>query len=486
MKNLIYVATCLVALAGKSYAQSPLSRRLDSLTLEYQKANFHGIVLIGNKNEIIYSNAFGYADLGENIPMTVDKLFKTESVGKMFTSIRVMQLMEQGKIDLNKTVAYYLSDWKIRNADKITIHQLLNHTSGLTSTWDDPKYANVKFMPDDQLKKLIESQPLAFDMPGSRFYYSNSGYIVLGEIISRIDKQPFDASIRTNIFQPAGMEKIGHLNDTVMPENGAKPYFFLSSKDYVQNNQGLGPKAGPAGGWITNGTELMKFLQFYMKNALIKSNTKDIQLTANHTIDVEKRGWHSGYGIRAITDELVSGKTLVGHNGGGAGFSIDAFIEPESGYAIVMCSNMFGTGYNISRNYFDILLNRPVRKIRQSNLIRVVDLVQQKGGAYMHEQRQAFFNELDIKPDARLLINASENLEQLGDLTSARQVLALGQELFSDIAHIWLSSGHLAVRSKELQQAKTFYEKARKLAGEEKNDFILQIAKDKLKDIEDQ
>ena len=478
MKKLIILFICFTCSVAKG--QDVLKQRLDSLTQEYQNANFHGVIIISKNDELIYENAFGFADLDKRIRMTPDKLFKTESVGKMFTATRIMQLVEKGKIDLAKTLAYYLPEWKIKNADKITIHHLLNHTSGLTSTWDDPKYADVKIIGDNELKAIIESQALAFEEPGAQFYYSNSAYILLGEIIAKLDGKPFDESIRENIFRTAGMKNINHLNDTVMPASGAKPYFFLSSKNYIQSNQGVGPKAGPAGGWITSGGELMLFLQAYMKGVFLKPATQQTQLTANYTKDISAKGWHFGYGLQLITDELVTDKTIIGHNGGGAGFSIDAFFEPESGYAILMCSNMYGTGYKITGNYFNLLLDKPLYKVQQNEIIRAVDLIQLKGVEYLKKHSDLFFSELNIRPESRILINIAEQLDELKDIKAAEEVLTIGQKLYPNASPIWLVSGNMASKYNRKKEALAFYGKAKKYAIEEGNDFILNRVNERL------
>ncbi len=484
MKKFTLLLICLLTgFSSILNAQNLLKYRLDSLTNEYQKANFNGVILIGKNGQIIYQNAFGYANLEKKIPMTVDKLFKTESVGKMFTSTRIMQLYENGEIKLNKTISDYLPDWKVKNADKITIHHLLNHTSGLMSTWDDPKYDFKKAYTTAELKAMIEAQPLAFEEPGLRFHYSNSGYIILGEIIARIDGKPFDQAIRERIFNVAGMKKINHLNDTVMPASAAQPYFFYSSKDYIQSNQAVSPKAGAPGGWITNAEELLKFLQTYIKGTYINANTKKIQQTANNTEDLSKKGWHFGYGFLTLTDDVATEETIIGHNGGGAGFSIDAFFEPKSGYSVVMCSNMYGTGYHITGNYFNILFNKPIKKVEPNELIRFVDLLQQKGTDYLIKQTDAFFNELKIQPSPPILINVSENLEQIRDLKSAGEVLSVAQRLFPEIPYVWLNSGNVAFNLKKYPDARVFYEKTLNIAQKEKNDFVIQQVNQKLDEI---
>lgn len=482
MKKTLYLLFFLSAYSY-SFAQDALTKRFDSLTKEYQDHYFNGVILIGKGNSIIYKNAFGFANQEKKMPMTVDKLFKTESVGKMFTATRIMQLVEQGKIDLSKSLAYYLPDWKIKNADKITIHQLLNHTSGLLSPWDDPSYDFKKVYSTEELKSLIENQPLAFDQPGLRFSYSNSGYVILGEIISKLDHQPFDQAIRKSIFTVAGMKQIDHLKDTVMPQTAAQPYFFYSSKDYVQSNQGVGPRASAAGGWITNASQLLAFAKTYLSGAYLKPQTRKLQYTANGTVDISKQGRYYTYGFEVSTDNMVAGKTIIGHNGGGAGFSVDVYFEPESGYMVVMCSNMYGTGRSITENYFKLLFNQAPKKVQQSSVIRSVDLIQLKGSNYLTTQPYEFFKEAGVTPSPQIVINAAENLAELKDFTNAEAFLTIAQQQYPTAPQVWYISGNVAMQQKKFDVAKTSYQTAKARAEENKDGFLTELINQKLEEL---
>jgi CubicO group peptidase (beta-lactamase class C family) len=401
----------------------------------------------------------------------------------MFTSTRIIQLVKEGKISFDKTITEYLPDWKIKNANKITIHQLLNHTSGLMSPWDDPSYDFRKIYSSNELKQLLEKQGVAFEVPGTRFHYSNWGYFLLGEIIAKLDGMPFDDAIQQNIFRVSGMERIHHLNDTLMPPDEAQPYYNLSSSKAIPYNVSLSPKATPAGGWITDANDLLRFLQAYLGNKFFDQQAELLQQTANHTVDASSQGRHYAYGMQIINDRNICGKKIVGHNGGGAGFSIDVFFEPESQYIVVMCSNMYGTGYSITGNYFNLLWGKPLRKVQQNILIRVVDKIQLQGSKRLIDNPKTFFEQLATEPSPPLLINASENLQQMNDLSSAADVLAVARELFPENPYVWISSGSVERKRNNSSLARDHYKKALAIGTKEKNDQVIEAANSSLKEL---
>jgi CubicO group peptidase (beta-lactamase class C family) len=234
-----------------SEAQRIDTKRLDSLTRAYEASGYHGVVRIAKGDQLIYEKAYGLANFEKKIPQTPATLFKTESVGKMFTAVSIFQLIERGKLRLEQTLKELLPDVSVRNADKITLHHLLNHTSGLQSPWDHPQWKFKKNYSKAELLKIIEEVPPVFDSVGKEMYYSNSGYILLSFIVEKISGLPFDEYYRKHIFSPPGMNDTRHLKDTVMPEKtGAQPYRILRSKKYIRMDETVGPlPAVPADGY---------------------------------------------------------------------------------------------------------------------------------------------------------------------------------------------------------------------------------------------
>src|SRR5215510_9209272 len=142
------------------------------------------------------------------IPNTPDTKFRLGSISKQFTATLVMQLVEQGKIDLAAPVTRYLPDYPKRTGDRVNIHQLLNHTSGIVGYTEIPTWDAAMRNPytPTQFLEFFSSLDLLFE-PGSKFSYSNSGYFLLGAILEKVTGQSYEKLLRERIFAPLG--KIG-------------------------------------------------------------------------------------------------------------------------------------------------------------------------------------------------------------------------------------------------------------------------------------
>jgi CubicO group peptidase (beta-lactamase class C family) len=167
---------------------------------------FSGAVLVAKNGQPIFKKAYGLANKSNSTPNTTDMKFDLGSMNKMFTAIAIAQLAERGKLSFTDTVSKLLPDYPNKAiADKVTVHQLLTHTSGMGS------YFNQKFMGNlDNMKTvadylpLFANDPLAFE-PGTKWQYSNSGFVVLGLIIEKVSGQNYYDYVREHIFKPAGM-----------------------------------------------------------------------------------------------------------------------------------------------------------------------------------------------------------------------------------------------------------------------------------------
>src|SRR5688500_16560662 len=154
--------------------------------------SFSGVVAIARNGKVLYSRAAGVADERTKAPITLDTRFTLASLGKMFTAVAIGQLLDQRKLALTDTVAKFLPDFPNRDARRVTIAQLLSHTSGLGSYCNERYEAQREglFTLADYVP-LFADEPLRF-APGERFGYSNSGYIVLGRIVETVSGLAFD------------------------------------------------------------------------------------------------------------------------------------------------------------------------------------------------------------------------------------------------------------------------------------------------------
>jgi CubicO group peptidase (beta-lactamase class C family) len=300
---------------------------------------FSGAALIAKDGQPIFEKAYGLANKGSNTPNNVDTKFNLGSINKSFTSVAIAQLAQQGKLSFNDPIGKYLPNYPNKAvAAKVTIHQLLTHTSGMGMYFNEEfmqRRASLKTLAD--LLPLFVNDALAFE-PGEKMQYSNAGYVVLGLIIEKLSKQNYFEYARDHIFRPAGMmntdsyeleQKVPNLaigytsmGPTGRPEPGPR-------QENTPHLTGRGSSAG--GGYSTLG-DMLKFGEALLGHKLLNQQYTDIVL-ANQMPSGQPP---SGYGFFSIE---VNGTRAIGNNGGGPGTNATFTVYPELGYTVVVLSN---------------------------------------------------------------------------------------------------------------------------------------------------
>jgi CubicO group peptidase (beta-lactamase class C family) len=464
-------------------AQSPLVSRFDSLTAAYEAAGYHGVVLVANGDSVLYRNAYGLANFDKKIPHTLNTEFKTESVGKMFTATAILQLVERGQLRLDQTLRELLPDLKIPHAEKITVHHLLTHTSGMQSPWDHPRWTFKKRYSDAELRSIIEEVPPVFDTPGKEMFYSNSGYWVLGWIVEKLSGQPFDRYFQQHLFTPLGMTHTRHLGDTVMPEKtGAQPYRVLHSKKYITMGETVGPISSPAGGWISTAGDLHRFMAALYGGRLLKPETLTIMRTANGAAPKEGFYRYYAYGLETFSNMWLPDRAIYGHNGGGAGFAVDAYMEPVSGTIVVSCTNLYQNSRPIASNYFKAALGKPLMPVSRPPAVALYDKVEEMGIDAVAAKGREVFQSLGIQPNPGLIAQVGEAMEAAGDREKGLKWMAMGRTLFPEEGFLFLLSGNSYAGTGNKGEARKMYETARLMAEKKGDGRLLQEAERKLKE----
>ncbi|MDF2192455.1 serine hydrolase domain-containing protein [Paraflavitalea sp. CAU 1676] len=450
-------------------AQDKLTTRFDSVMNAYDRLNWNAMVLVGNTDTILYQRSIGFSNRNNQTPFTNQTLFHTASTGKMFTATRIMQLVNEGKINLSQPVKSLLPQWTLPNLERINIHHLLTHTSGLASAWDHPDYDFKKNYTPAQVKKMMEEVPLVFKEPGERFSYSNIGYTLLGDIIARCDGMPFGQSINKYILAPAGITNGDYANIT----HAAVPYYQVGAGRFVIDEEMLisQPRPGEgAGGWIMGPVDLYKFVKAYLKNTYLDSSAQSMQSTANHTVDSTKNNYR--YGLSVLTGKFANFHLIYGHNGGGKGFSVDAFFDPHSKMIVVMASNQYASSYTISQNLFRVLYGEPIIYPRHNSTIRIIEGMRKQGKDVLINQPDSFFARINVTPNDYLFSMTYFLLDLDKDYAGAADLLAVGRSKFPQAGYMWFNSGLNAVKQQQPQVARQFFTKAKEI-GTTGNDPIL-------------
>jgi CubicO group peptidase (beta-lactamase class C family) len=362
----LFTLLIVVALitATNAFAQQSV-KKIDGLLKQYYDyGQFNGSILVAEKGKIIYEKGFGRANMEWAIPNQPDTKFRIGSVTKQFTAALVLQLVEEGKIKLDGKIADYLPDYRKDTGGKVTIHQLLNHTSGIPSYTSRPNFlAEVSRNPysvTDFVKKFA-SGDLEFE-PGSKFSYNNSGYSLLGAIIENVTGKSYETVLTERIFKPLGMTNSGYDNHSPVLQKRASGY--QKTPNGFVNAAYLDMSIPYAAGSLYSTVEdLFKWDQSLQEDKILSADSKKLMFTPGLG--------NYGYGIR-ITDQPI-GKTdrktkIIGHGGAIHGFSSLITRAVEKRQTVIILDNV-GLGRNhqkITNSILSILNGQPIEPPKRS------------------------------------------------------------------------------------------------------------------------
>lgn len=321
---------------------------LDFIKQQSSSDLFSGAVLVAKQEKIILEYASGYANKEKKMLNAVNTKFNLGSANKMFTGLAVAQLAENGRLSFQDTVGKYLTNYPNKIvAEKVTINQLLTHTSGLGH------YLNEKFMTNrtklktiDDFIALFVDDPLLFK-PGEKYNYSANGYTLLGKIIEVITQRSYFDYVRNNIFLKANMINTDSYEidkDRLDPDIAIGYTRRIDIHGHMKkdgertDNLWINLIKGEAGGGgYSTCPDLLNFSLSLIRNKLVSPEMMKIILTP-YVFEGSKNGQskNEGYGFQ-IWD--INGHTRIGHPGRFAGVNTRFDIYPELGYTIIVLSN---------------------------------------------------------------------------------------------------------------------------------------------------
>jgi CubicO group peptidase (beta-lactamase class C family) len=304
---------------------------------------FSGAVLLAKNDQVLFEQAYGFANHAFNVPNKVDTKFNLGSMGKMFTAVAILQLAQQGRFSLNDVLLKVVPDYPNKEvASRITLHQLLTHTSGLGDFFgkafqDTPK---DKFTTIESHLPLFVEKPLLFE-PGAKWSYSNAGFIVLGLVIEKVSGESYYAYVREHVFKPAGMINTDNYYIDADVPNLALGYTAegpgAASKTPRKTNLYFLQRGASAGGGYSTVEDLRRFAAALLGHKLLNKEYTDLELTGK--VATGRGGAKYAYGMG---EEIVNGVRIVGHSGGAPGISSNLDMYPDAGCTVAVMSNYDG------------------------------------------------------------------------------------------------------------------------------------------------
>ena len=304
---------------------------------KFLRNQFNGNILFAENGNIITQKSYGYSNLRKKEPLTKEHSFQLASVSKPFTSIAILQLIENNKINLKDTIQEFFPEFPYQG---ITIHQLLSHRSGMSqythfcdapdSIWPDK---SITINNQDVINIISRIVPLINYKPDYKYYYCNTNYLILASIVEQVSGLSFKQYVKKYIFEPSGMFNSAiydrtNFEDLVLPVQG---YENKTPWEDVYLNGVVGDK-----GVYSTTEDLLKFDKALEKNILISDSLKKLAFTK---MNLERKGNKNyGYGFRLKEHEKY-GK-IVYHTGWWKGFRSYFVKVLDKNQTIIVLNNV--------------------------------------------------------------------------------------------------------------------------------------------------
>lgn len=313
-------------------------------------------VAVVENAELEWAGGFGFADLENHVPATEFTLYRLASISKSLSATGAMELVEKGKLDLDRPVQKYCPAFP-QKSGVITTRLVMGHLAGIrhykSNSQDDPEIGNTKHF-DNPIQAgldFFKHDPLLSE-PGKQFHYSTQGYTLVACVMQGASGAKYTDYMRQNVLLPAGMEH------TVVDDRFAIiPYrtrFYqktesgtVENADFLDSSYKI-----PGGGWLSSAADMARFEIAILNGKLLKPETRDLMWTPLKPSEGQPNGYALGWGT-----STEDGIRYVGHDGGQQGTSTNFYIAPEQHAGVVVLANMEGVPVNeLSKQILKIVL----------------------------------------------------------------------------------------------------------------------------------
>lgn len=315
-----------------------------------------------HRGKLIYENGFGLADVAQKKPVVPETAYRIASISKIFTAVAVLQLAEQGKINLDDPAEKYLPWFKVKNSKgdskHITVRQLLSHTAGVFRDGITAHWTNDKFPTLAELKKSVSDKTIVFENL-TRFKYSNFGYALLGEIIHQVSGVSYGEYVTKNIIERLGLKNT--FPDFAEGISGGLARGYAQAlpdkKERIISKSIATHAYASATGFISNVFDLAKCLSIISlhskdKHYLLNRESKKEMVREYVQTDADGKE-HYGLGLEICR---IVGQKIVGHGGGFFGYTANIALDTANDIGVIILSNATSDSIEtLSNSIFEII-----------------------------------------------------------------------------------------------------------------------------------
>lgn len=349
-----FMSSCLLGTTAMAALQPPADfdlKAIDKYVADFFKVkHVPGISIAMVKDgKVVLAKAYGKRSLEDNLPMETDTPLAIGSVSKQFACACILLLAEEGKLSVHDQVAKYYP--KLTRANDITLLDLMNHVSGY------PDYYPLDFVdrrmrqeiPPDELLRQYAGGKLDFE-PGSRYSYSNTGFVLLGRVVEKVSGLPYGEFLSRRILQPLGMNHTAH-----EPEISGKQFARGYTTFALSEPQSVAPEAkgwiGAAGAMYSTPLDLVKWDLALMTGKVLKPESYALMTQPRQLNDGKLTEYGCGIGVR-----MQNGRQVLSHGGAVAGFVTSSQMIPSTQSALVVMCNQDGGYGTLPADLFSLLL----------------------------------------------------------------------------------------------------------------------------------
>ncbi|HEY0393779.1 MAG TPA: serine hydrolase [Candidatus Elarobacter sp.] len=314
-------------------------------TVIERKATPSVAIGVAKQGRLVFAKAYGYRNLDDRVPADADTAYGIGSNTKQFTAAAILMLRDQGKLDVDAPVGRYLPG--IAHGNEVTIRNLLTHTGGYAefTAIDDIDMLAARPATNEEILQGVVDRPLGFK-PGTRWQYSNTGFVMLSLIVEKLSGMRYADYLRTRIFEPVGMTRTRYGDPQLVEGNRATGYSRYAMGDQEHEQHLDYSWFSGAGAIMSTLADLEKWNNAIDRGTLLSAASRDMMHTSFKLAD----GSDTHYGFGLLLQPLPGGKHVVMHGGDTTGFGTQDARFVEDGIDIIVLTNQEPASYNAVMN----------------------------------------------------------------------------------------------------------------------------------------